>query len=318
MKKILLATSAVALFAGAAAAEVTVSGSARMGIVNIDDGTDSVTRFSSRVRIVFTASGETDTGLSFGASTRADQESGNDAGNGSGGDTNGDSTVFISGGFGKLTMGDVSGAADALVGQVSGVGYGPNDDTQEILFIGTQKTAVYYEYSAGALTFGLGAGQIDTDGDNAGFDAFATPADTYNVGVKYSTDAYSAAIAWERASSGAVDIDMISLGGSATFGAATVKARVSDLDLAGADTAYALSVDYAMGATTLTAFYTDYGNTSALLNPYDSGDLDTNHIGIGAAYDLGGGATVAAGYTMQNNSVVEDATIANLGLKFSF
>jgi outer membrane protein OmpU len=306
MKKILLATSAVALFAGAASAEVAVSGSARMGLVYADDGTDSTTFFSSRVRIVFTASGETDTGLSFGASTRADQESGNDASNGSGGDTNGDSTVFISGAFGKLTMGDVGGAADALVGQTSGVGYGPNDGLQEINFINTTKTAAYYEYSAGALTFGLGAGQLEVG-------------EELNVGVKYSTDAYSAALAWETDGD---DLDMISLGGSATFGAATLKARISDLDAAGADTMWSVSVDYAMGATTLTAYYTDFGNVASLgFNPNDAVSAlstDTQHVGIGAAYDLGGGATVAGGIIQQLNDGIDDATIADVGLKFSF
>ncbi len=309
MKKVLLATSALVLTAGAAAADISLSGSARMGIVHLDPGgsADSSTQFSSRVRIVFTASGETDTGLSFGASTRADQESGNDAALGSSGTTNGDSTVFISGAFGKLTMGDVDGAADALVGQVSGVGYGPNDDTQEINFIGTVKTALYYEYSAGALTFGAGIGQMDTG------------LDTYNLGVKYAADGYSAALAWERADSGLGSVDMISLGGSATFGPATVKVRVSDVDVSGIDTAYALSVDYAMGDTTLTAFYTDYGNSSVELNPYHQiGNDDVKHFGLGAAYDLGGGATLAGGVTRQNNDVSPDATIANLGLKFSF
>ena len=305
MKKVLLATSALVLTAGAAAADISLSGSARMGIAHASvSGGESVTHFSSRVRIVFTASGETDTGLSFGASVRNDQ-------NGQGntfpypipGVSNGDSTVFISGAFGKLTMGDVDGAADALVGQVSGVGYGPNDDTQEINFLGTIKTAAYYEYSAGAVTFGAGIGQMDTG------------TDTYNVGVKYAADGYSAALAWETVDGFA---DMISLGGSATFGAATVKARVSDIDISGVDTAYALSLDYAMGDTTLTAFYVDYGNSGAILNPYDSGDSDVKHIGLGAAYDLGGGATLAGGVTRQNNSVDPDVTLANLGLKFSF
>ena len=77
MKKILLATSILAGTAGLAAAEVSLSGSARMGLIYADDGTDSSTAFSSRVRIVFTASGETDSGLSFGASMRADQNGGN-------------------------------------------------------------------------------------------------------------------------------------------------------------------------------------------------------------------------------------------------
>lgn len=305
MKKILLATSAVALMAGAASAEVDLSGSARMGLVydSTLDGGSGQTFFSSRVRIVFTASGETDTGLSFGASMRADQNGGN-----ADGSENGDSTVYISGGFGKLTMGDVGGAADALVGQVSGVGYGPNDDLQEIPFIGTDKTAVYYEYSTGALTFGLGAGQTywDNDSDGSFFDEDTN--DTMNIAVKYATDAYSVALGYETSDT----VDALHLGGSATFGAATVKARVTDLDISGADTMWALSVDYAMGATTVTGFYTDFGNVISL------GADDTQHIGIGAAYDLGGGATVAAGIVQQNNDIADDGTFADIGLKFSF
>ncbi len=312
MKKILLATSAVALFAGAAAAEVTTTGTARMGLVYSDTAAGSSTQFSSRVRIIFTASGESDSGFSFGASVRNDQS-------GVGNTSNGDSTVFISGAFGKLTMGDVGGAADALVGQVSGVGYGPNDSLQEIDFIGTTKTAVYYEYSAGALTFGLGAGQLESDRSEM------------NIGVKYSTDMYSVALGYETADAVAAAAavpavpgnagtaaraaiaaeDLISLGGSVTFGSATVKARVSDSNISGKDTTWALSVDYAAGATTLTAFYTDFGNTKVALN-------DTQHVGIGASYDLGGGASVAGGIVQQLNDVASDNTFADVGLKFSF
>ncbi len=311
MKKVLLATSALVMFAGAASAEVALSGSARMGVVynsTLNAG-EGETFFSSRVRIVFTASGETDGGLAFGASTRADQESGNDADNGSAGDTNGDSTVFLSGAFGKLTMGDVSGAADALVGQVSGVGYGPIDDLQEIGFVGTDKTAVYYEYSTGALTFGVGAGQVyRATGDGE-------VRDTLNIGAKYAADGYSVALAYESAeddpdTGGDEEEGLLSLGAAATFGAATIKARVSDSDIDGKDTTFALSVDYVFGATTVTGFYTDFGNTGA--------SVDTQHIGLGAAFDLGGGATLAGGVVRQNNDGIDDETFADLGLKFSF
>lgn len=300
MKKVLLATSAFALMAGAASAEIALSGSARMGLIYADDGTDSTTEFSSRVRIVFTASGETDSGLSFGASMRADQEAGNEDFPGSSGNNNGDSTVYISGSFGKLTMGDVGGAADALVGQTSGVGYGPNDGLQEIDFLGTDKTAAYYEYSTGSLTFGLGAGQIGGG-------------EELSVGIKYAANGYSAALAYETSDAA----DVISLGGSATFGAATVKVRASDADTAGADTAWSVSVDYAMGATTVTGYYTDFGNTSTGDITVVDGD-DTQHIGLGVAYDLGGGATFAAGIIQQQNDVAADQTFADVGLKFSF
>ena len=107
--------------------------------------------FYTRVRIGFAASGESDNGLTFGASVRNDQV-------GTGGQANGDSTVFISGAFGKLAMGDVSGAADAIVGQVSGVGFTSLGSTNEIGYLGNTKTAALYTYSAGALTFGLGLG----------------------------------------------------------------------------------------------------------------------------------------------------------------
>jgi outer membrane protein OmpU len=300
MKKLLLATSALTLMAGAATAEnhIALSGSARMGLVydGTLDGGSGQTFFSSRVRIVFTASGETDSGLSFGASMRADQQGGNnnDAGDDKDGDSNGDSTVFISGAFGKLTMGDVGGAADALVGQVSGVGYGPNDSLQEIDFVGTTKTAVYYEYSTGAFTFGLGAGQLynvdlDTDTGNE-----------LNIGVKYATDAFSVALGYETSDA----VDALHLGASATFGGATLAARVTDRDDQ-SDVQWATSIDYAIDATTVTAFYTDFG------------DSDTQHYGIGASYDLGGGASVAGGI-VQQDAPAGDNTFADVGLKFSF
>lgn len=329
MKKLLLATSALTLMAGAASAEIALSGSARMGLVYSDAVGTGETFFSSRVRIVFTASGETDSGLSFGASMRADQQGGNnnDAGADKDGDSNGDSTVFISGAFGKLTMGDVGGAADALVGQVSGVGFGPNDDLQEIGFIGTTKTAAYYEYSTGGFTFGLGAGQLyEVDGNR-------DTADEMNIAVKYSAGNYSVALGYETkdataavaavpatpgnpgsaAIAAGVAEDRISASASAVLGAATLKAKVVDSDIAGADTAWAVSVDYVTGATTLTAFYTDFGNNFASL----AADNQV-HYGIGASYDLGGGASVAGGIVQQDFDTAADNTFADIGLKFSF
>jgi outer membrane protein OmpU len=276
MKKILLATSAMVLFAGAAAAEVTVTGAGRMGLVY--DGVD--TEFSSRIRIIFTASGETDTGLSFGASVRNDQS-------GVGNTANGDSTVFISGSFGKLTMGDTGNAADALVGQVSGVGYTGLNDENEIGWLDTEKTGALYEYSAGSLTFALGSAQLTApDGD-----------DTVSIAVKYATDAYSIALGYED---NALD-SQISAKGTATFGGATVALKLVDRDSA-ADMAAALSVDYTTGATTLTAFATDNKDFAG-----------TDTFGIGAKYDLGGGASVLGGIVDNGTD-----TTADVGFNFSF
>lgn len=315
MKKVLIASTALILVAGAAAAEVKVSGSARMGVVY--DGSDAA--FSSRVRIVFDGSGETDGGLAFGASMRADQAGGNGATNatyidpgvdgvagtgddvvksvsaGSTGTTNGDSTVFISGAFGKLTMGDTGNAVDSLLGQVSGAGYGPYDAVQEIAFVSRDVTGASYEYSAGALTFVLGLGQPTDD------TLVDTNDDFYSAAVKYKAGSYSVGLGYEKNDTNSA----VTLVGSATFGAATVKAKAVQQDVAADDTAYALSVDYAMGATTLTAFMANNRNFAA-----GSGD-DT--MGIGAAYDLGGGAAL-------KGAIQDDGTntIADLGVTFSF
>ena len=278
MKKILLATSMLAATTGFAAAEVTTSGSARMGVVY--DSLSGDTVFSSRVRVVFNMVGTTDGGLEFGASVRADQS-------GQGGTNNGDSTVYVAANGFKLTMGDVGGAADALVGQTSGVGYGPNDGLHEIGFIGTTKTAVYAEYTTGALTFGISSGQTTAVNSEV------------SVAVKYSTDAFSVALGYEDAGTR----DMLSVLGSTTFGAVTVKAKIVD-DSANPDMAFSLSADYAAGATTVTGFYTDFGTT-------------TTHIGLGVAYDLGGGASVKGAIVQQDLAGVKNE-FADLGIVMSF
>jgi outer membrane protein OmpU len=112
MKKILLATTILSMSVGFAAAEVAVSGSARMGIIS----TDSNSVMDSRVRISFSGSGTTDGGLAFGGSFDAQDTQGANAG------TSG--STFISGAFGKISMGDVAGGDGASIGEIdSAVGY---------------------------------------------------------------------------------------------------------------------------------------------------------------------------------------------------
>lgn len=289
MKKVLLATSILAASAGFAAAEVAVSGSARMGLFY--DGEDAY--FSSRVRITFTASGETDGGLSFGASVRNDQSG---QGGGFPNVANDDSTVYISGAFGKLTFGDVDSAANTLVGDVSAVGFtGLGSLNEQTYLIGDYydyDTSMLYEYSTGALSFALSSTQISGGSYDAG----------YSVAVKYSTDAFAVALGYESIE----DFSALSLGGSATFGAVTGKATIINYDGNGdSEAAYALSIDYTAGATTVTAFYRDaddvFGYTA---------------FGLGAAYDLGGGAKVKGGLVSIDNG--DSETIADVGITMSF
>ena len=329
MKKILLATTLLAATTGFAAAEVTLSGDARMGIISTF-GSD--VRFTSRARVKFTLSGETDGGLAFGASFRADNAAASNTGtfvpatpgnNGpdgvvgggddvaaipasvsnssGGGAVNGDAgSVFISGAFGKLSMGDVDGAANAAVGHVSGVGLTGLGDLNESTFIGngdgvTDPSALY-EYSTGDLTV---YASVTNPTDDAEFDA-------YSVAAKYALGDYTVALGYESLDAGALgDADHIILGVSATFGAITAKANYGQADVNGFDgDQYAVSVDYKADALTVTAFYAD-----------DSELGGVEAYGLGASYDLGGGASVVGGYA-KNETDDEDAY--DVGISMSF
>ena len=303
MKKILLATTLLAATTGFAAAEVTLSGDARMGVIS-DFGSDEVA-FTSRARVKFTLSGETDGGLTFGGSFRAHDAVG--AKNGDAG------SVFISGAFGKLSMGDVDGAANAAVGHVSGVGLTGLSDLNESTFIAkgvgpattNNRSVALYEYSTGDLTI---YASVTNPGTAAGSNS-----DAYSVAAKYALGDYTVALGYEavEARAGGDSLSHIILGGSATFGAVTVKANygVADLtDLSPAfgsdETQYAISVDYKADALTVTAFYN---------NKEDLGAQEA--YGLGASYDLGGGASVVGGY-VKNETTDEDAY--DLGVSMSF
>jgi outer membrane protein OmpU len=182
-------------------------------------------------------------------------------------------------------MGDTGNAADSLVGQVSGVGYTSLGSLNEISWLAKDTTGAMYEYSAGALSFAVGLGQTEEKED------FASAA------VKYSTDAYSIALGYENNNSEGTQWSAL---GSATVSAATVKAKVAKAD--GLDTEYALSLDYAISGATVTGYYThDY--------------TDSDSYGLGASYDLGGGASVVGGVV--NSDHLND-TAFDLGVKMSF
>ena len=267
MKKILLATTLLAATTGFAAAEVTLSGDARMGVIsNFDNAAtaaidESDLQFTSRARVKFTMSGSTDGGLEFGASFRADNAAGAAAGTAG--------SVFISGAFGKLSMGDVDDAANSAVGQVSGVGLTGLGDLNEMTYIGggNDPTALY-EYSTGDLT-------IYASVTNPTIPATVV---AYSVAAKYALGDYTVALGYEDNDAGTTHIIA---GATATFGAATVKAIYGSADGVVNGDPYALSVDYKADALTVTAFYAD-----------DSKLGGAEAYGLGASYDLGGGASV--------------------------
>ena len=95
MKKVLLATTALALSAGVASAEMALTGSAVMGVG--DNGTDTTSKMESY--ITFTGTGETSSGLTFGMSATLGNYAPLDGGYADDG-----TTAYVSGGFGTFTI----------------------------------------------------------------------------------------------------------------------------------------------------------------------------------------------------------------------
>jgi outer membrane protein OmpU len=311
MKKLLLASTALVLSAGIAAADVTVGGSGRMGVLSGFDNPATATDeselgFTSRIRITFAASGETDGGLTFGGSIRADNSGGGNAGTAG--------SVFISGAFGRLSMGDVSGAAEAAVGDLAGVGLTGLGDANENVYLGNNqdapgydaRSAMRYDYTTGAFGFHISADNPADDGapENAN--------QAYSIAVTYNSDTIDAGLGYEDQE----DVgNHIIAGVSATFGAATVKgtygtftgdAAVGDFDQ------YGVSLVYTIDALALTGYYRVQDADAGA--PVASGDF----YGIGATYDLGGGANLAGGYAVRDIEGADSEGSYDFGISFTF
>ena len=329
-----LATTAIAMSAGYAAADVAVTGDARMGLIY--DGDDI--QLTSRARVIFTMSGETDTGLAFGASFRGDQIGG------ANGNTNMNAgTVFISGDFGKLSFGDVGSAARSAVGDLHGVGltglgfaneypyldrvygdfqelFGITDADGDALF--NYNTAAMYEYSIDALSIYASVGQFNTARD-AFFVGDKLTGTNAAIGARYDFGDFGVSAGYEMTRfkysfggvSDSLKADHLIVGVDATFEGINVKAiygragqDLGDALKAGADTSrdqYGISMSASFDAVGVSAFaHRDF--------------FKTTNIGVGASYDLGGGARVVGGIRNENPTGASSNTTADLGLAFSF
>ena len=142
MKKVLFASTALVATAGVASAEVALSGSAEMGIYG---GSAIETQFFQDLDVTFTMSGSTDNGLTFGATVDLDESTGAAPALNNNADDGG-ASIFISGDFGTLTMGDTDGALDwALTdaGNIGNPGSIADDETSHAGYRGNYLDGVY-------------------------------------------------------------------------------------------------------------------------------------------------------------------------------
>jgi outer membrane protein OmpU len=284
MKKILLTTTALVATAGFAMAEVSVSGSADVGLKYTDSGVNKTT-VESDVDINFAMSGETDGGIAWTASggLSNDTNSGNTGASTGSTDTG---VVSISGDFGTIGVGDVASALSSVgMGDIGYDGIGI-DDEAEVSMV-ELNSDVHWKYAMDGISLVL---STNTHNDNAA------------ISAGWTSGAMTIAVAHQGAGT---------IGGE-TNNAASVSTSVGGM---------ALTVVMADSSTTATG--SSQGMTLSLA-PSDSFGTVTfamsdNHgatdasYGVGFSKGLGGGATLAGAY-----GTVDNVAKADLGISFSF
>ena len=318
MKRVLLATTALGLSAGMAMADVTVSGDGRMGVVS--DANDDL-RFDSRIRVSFGLSAELDSGLTAGGAIRADNAGGGASGTGG--------NVFLAGPFGKLSMGDVDSGAKAAIGHVSGVGYRNLNDPNEITYLrntGDEDPTLQYmlpKLGPVQVYASLGMADVVEEGEvQAGRKEIS--ADALSIGAKADLSIADMGTAWIGGGFEAVTAEdedghlVLGAGVSASGFSGTIVAGMQGRDSVENDDGdtvdrdrdqFAVSAGYSAGQMGVTVFYADD-------TEFDGAEA----LGAGFSWNLGGGASLKAGFTNWPGQEEddEDAQTADLGVTFAF
>lgn len=191
MKNILFATTALVATAGIASADVSITGFAEIGV--FDNGSGDMQLFND-IDVTFSMTGETEGGMSFGASVDLDEISDVAVNQATDNNSRAGIAANISGGFGTVTLGDTDGASDWALTETA-VGGALNDDH-----------TAHAGYSGNSPFDGVSDGQILRWNNTVGamgvaisFEQAADGAttdndDTVQIGLKYSMEAGGATI----------------------------------------------------------------------------------------------------------------------------
>ncbi|MEO1561984.1 MAG: porin [Pseudomonadota bacterium] len=353
MKKLLITSTALVASAGVAFADghtgLSVSGYAEMGISYVEDrgvNEDDEFLFHSDYDVFFKGSGETDGGISFGFSIDLDEVNNGIGSRGS------DGSVFISGNFGTLTLGDTDDAFDKALQEVGALTALTDDHTTHAgfsfngggnsagLFAGLEgltsglggleeEFVLRYDYSFDALTLSLsieqGTGFTGTTTFTILSTTFATITsgeqidDTFSVGVSYDADLGGFGVGLGLGYSDNSDLGT-AYGASVAFEVDALEVVLNytntelDDDFGDVDwNHYGIGVTYTIDALSLHANY-------GVFDIDASGVDEITGFGLAANYDLGGGAVVMFGYGSSDfgDNAIEDTSTASFGLGLSF
>jgi outer membrane protein OmpU len=300
MKNLLIATTALVATAGVAVADVKVSGYARFGAVYNDSaaaGTDS-TNTASRLRLQFSASTETDGGLTLGMSQRfqAEENKANAGGNG----------VRFTATTGGLTIavGNIGGAVEFAPGlymSTKSAGVGLEGNAWGNLATNTASNGGAFGWTA-YNSGGAGAQDgVEVLYSMNGMGLHVHSTDTsYGIGANYKFGDITAAVAYEEFDNG----------NTYTFASVGGKVGAGNVVLSGAETE--------IGGVSAQKIVLQGGynmNDAAYVYGFVATEDNVDEaFGAGVSYALGGGASVEAGW----EHTVAGANLVSAGIFFSF
>ncbi len=304
MKKILFASTALVATAGVAAAELTWSGSGRLGVV-YNEGAAQDTVLDHRFRLTVNGVTETDGGVKFEGRIRWQADDGGANANGAQATGGAGAAGFAvsTGGF-RLDVGhvsDVFDSGDVVTWGGYGVGYTGFLD-QAANFSGFQKRGfgngapdtqtIKALYSVSDFTVNASYSLNDT--------TIAGADENWQIGAGYNFGAHRIGAMY---GDDKVAGSQWAIGADGSFGDFSYAVLVGDNDVVN-DTMYGLSGSYAVSAAgSVTGFVSGGGGAAA----------DTSY-GIGYSHSLGGGVSLAAGVGSNSSG----NTQADAGVTFSF
>ena len=278
MKKILLATTALVATTGFAAAEMTWTGSANLGMKYSDNGT---TTLHEEIDLGMAATGETDGGIGWkvemGVDSNVSDATAAEAVDGG--------SVSLSGDFGTIRVGNVSTAGTSI--GLPDVGF----DT-----IGIDDAAEKGR-NAGA---GIDVQWNYAMDDIALMGSFGSSSDAMAISAKWTSGALSIGVSHAAAgATGGADATAASIGTS--VGGFSVNMMAASHSTSAYDSV-GLSASMPVDGLGTVTFVTG------------SNDTDTKSSwGVGFSKALGGGATLAGAYGSANGN-----DVADLGISLSF
>jgi len=289
MKNILFATTALVATAGIASADVSITGFAEIGV--FDNGSGDMQLFND-IDVTFSMTGETEGGMSFGASVDLDEISDVAVNQATDNNSRAGIAANISGGFGTVTLGDTDGASDWALTETAVGGSMADDHTEHAGYSGNSPFDGVSDGQILSWTNTVGAMGVAISFEQAADGATSDNDDTVQIGLKYSmeaagatiglgigyadagsqTEAGAAAVAtvYETTADGLTTIDAT---GGAVPGTGTV---VTQGSVAGADTTGDTN---GMGISLSVAS----GNLTGVLN-YSDGEVlgvDASHVALG-------------------------------------